>query len=184
MAEDIRRPDPDPRLNKQRKLEIVKECKRQWESCLYTSTTLYEWLRCIRFHRKVYIAAPIILGGFASVAVIRESLPVAVIALIAFAAGLFPTLFEALGVQTEVDEVSRLAAEYKSLQDRFRRNAAITALTDIDKAEATLSDLMDRMDIARSSSLIPPERFFLKARERIKAGHYDFEVDGPTLGEA
>ena len=40
---------------------------------------------------------------------------------------------------------------------------------------------MDRMEVARSSSLTAPERYFLKARDKIKAGHYDFEVDGPTF---
>ncbi|MBS1867884.1 MAG: hypothetical protein JSS69_18385 [Acidobacteria bacterium] len=38
---------------------------------------------------------------------------------------------------------------------------------------------MKRHDTARSTSFIPPERFFKKARAKIEAGHYDFAVDSP-----
>ena len=37
--------------------------------------------------------------------------------------------------------------------------------------------LMQRMDDARAASLTPPESFFKKARQKQKAGDYDFAVD-------
>jgi hypothetical protein len=70
---------------------------------------------------------------------------------------LFPALADGLKIETSVDEITRLAADFKALQDRFRRAATITALTDVDTAEQTLAELMDRMDVARSSSITPPE---------------------------
>jgi len=72
------------------------------------------------------------------------------------------------------------SAEYKALQDRFRRVARITALGDVDEAEAALAELMDRMDVARSSSITPPQRYFDAARKQIEGGHYEFTVDLPV----
>lgn len=62
-------------------------------------------------------------------------------------------------------------------QDRFRRLATITVLSAVDAAEAALAELMDRMDVARSSSITPPERYFTAAQAKIKGGDYDFSVD-------
>ena len=45
---------------------IVDECRRMEESCLYTSTTLFEWLKCLRFWRAFFVVIPIILGGVAT----------------------------------------------------------------------------------------------------------------------
>jgi hypothetical protein len=184
MAENFRTEDPDSRpLIARRQEEIYKECKRQEESCLYTSTQLFIWLRKIRWQKKFFVVAPIVIGGAAGLAVLQEALPTSIIALMSFAAGTLKSLAEPLGIETQIDEVSRLAATYKPLQDRFRRSASIAALGDVDQAEAALNELMERMEIARSSSITPPEQFFQKAREKIKAGHYDFRVDGPTFAD-
>ncbi|KQP94120.1 hypothetical protein ASF60_13530 [Methylobacterium sp. Leaf113] len=55
--------------------------------------------------------------------------------------------------------------------------AHITVLGDVDKAEGALGELMDRMDVARSVSVTPPERYFAMARKKIEGGHYSFEAD-------
>ena len=39
---------------------------------------------------------------------------------------------------------------------------------------------MDRMDVARSSSITPPQRYFDAARKQIEGGHYEFTVDLPV----
>jgi hypothetical protein len=98
-------------------------------------------------------------------------------ALLAFLASLFPALADGLKIETSVDEITRLAADFKALQDRFRRAANITALSDVDTAEQTLAELMDRMDVARGSSITPPEWAFEEAHRKIDAGHYSFAVD-------
>jgi hypothetical protein len=42
------------------------------------------------------------------------------------------------------------------------------------------AELMDRMDVARSTSITPPEWAFEEARRKIDAGHYSFAVDAPA----
>jgi hypothetical protein len=180
MAEDIRPADSDLRLIEQRRAAIIAECRRQEESCLYTSTTLYIWLRRVRLHKQIFVGAPIIIGGGAGIALLKAALPDWIMALMAFFASLFPALADGLKIETSVDEITRLAADFKALQDRFRRAATITALTDVNTAEQTLAELMDRMDVARSTSITPPEWAFEEARRKIDAGHYSFAVDAPS----
>ena len=102
-------------------------------------------------------------------------------AVIAFLAALIPSIAEALDVQTHVDELKRVAAEYKALQDHFWRLARITALSDVDEAEKVLAELMNRMDAVRSSS-ITPQRYLNHARRQIESGNHDFAV-GLLTGE-
>src|SRR4029079_5975992 len=88
----------------------------------------------------------------------------------------FPALADGLKIETGVDEITRLDADFKAFQDRLVRPSNRTALSDIDTAEQTLAELMDRMDVARSSSITPPEWAFEEARRKIDAGHYSFAV--------
>lgn len=177
MAEDIRKPNPDLDDPEARRRAIIAECRRQEESCLYTSTTLFIWLRAVRLQKQVFVAAPIFIGGIAGLSILKDWGYDWLIAILTLVASLFPALADALKIETSVDEISRLAAEFKSLQDRFRRNATITALSDVQAAEQGLAELMDRMDIARSHSITPPEWAFTKAQKKIEAGHYSFETD-------
>lgn len=183
MAENLRTPNSDLCAVEARRREIVKEALRQSESCLWTSTMLFTWLRRVRLQHKIVILLPIVLTGFVGFSYIKEWLPAWGVALMAFLSTLIPSIAEALDIQTHVDELKQLAAEFKSLQDRFRRLARITALGEVDAAESELSSLMDRMDIARSSSITPPQRYFEEARRQIEGGHYDFAVD-LSAGEA
>ncbi|MCH4061170.1 MAG: hypothetical protein LKE81_07025 [Acetobacter sp.] len=177
MAENLWPSDSDPRNVETRRREIVKEALRQSESCLWTSTMLYTWLRVVRLQHKVVILLPIILTGLVGFSYIKEWVPAWGVALMAFFSTLIPSIAEALDIQTHVHELERLAAEYKALQDRFRRLARITALGDVDEAEKELAELMDRMDAARNSSITAPQRYFKSARRQIEGGHYDFAVD-------
>lgn len=163
-----------------RAVAIASEARRQEESCLYTSTTHYLWLRQVRRQNTIFIVAPIILGALAGFSVLKDLAPNWVVAVLALVASLFPALANALKIQTSVNEIAANAASYKSLQDRFRQLATISILTDLDAAEAELCDLMDRMDVARSTSITAPEKYFKRAQEKIAEGHYDFSVDSPT----
>jgi hypothetical protein len=167
-----------------RAVEIAKEARRQEESCLYTSTTHYEWLRQVRRQNTIFIVAPIILGALAGFSVLKDVGPAWLVALLAFLASLFPALANALKIQTSVNEIAASAANYKSLQDRFRQLATIGVLGDVDAAEAQLGELMDRMDVARSTSITAPEKYFKRAQDKIAEGHYNFAVDeGPKQVE-
>jgi hypothetical protein len=45
---------------------LVDECRRQEESCLYTSTGLFEWLKWMRLLKAFFVVIPIVLGGVAA----------------------------------------------------------------------------------------------------------------------
>jgi len=159
-------------------IAIAQEARRQEESCLYTSTMLYMWLRQVRRQNTFFVIMPIILGALAGFSVLKDALEPWAIALLAFLASLFPALANGLKIQTSVTEISSSAAAFKSLQDHFRQLATITVLADSDGAEKELRELMDRLDIARSTSITAPERYFARARQKIEAGHYSFTADG------
>ncbi|WIW57341.1 SLATT domain-containing protein (plasmid) [Mesorhizobium mediterraneum] len=178
MAKNLRPTDSGPRdLDTRRKAEIAVEALRQSESCLYTSTAIFIWLRRVRWQHKIVLLAPIVLTAIAGFSYVKEWVPVWAVALMAFLATLIPSLAEALEIQTHVEELKTKAAEFKALQDRFRRLAKITVLGNIDRAEAELSDLMDRMDVVRSGSITPPEKYYVAARDKIRGGDYDFSID-------
>lgn len=159
---------------------LVKECKRQEESCLYTSTTLYIWLREARIWRAIVIVVPIIFGAIASWSVLNRpdvEWALWVTAAAGLLAGVIPAVREALDLDLHVDESSRVAAQFKNLQDRFRIAADTGAYKEEGVFEAEVRDLMERLDEARKASVTPPERCFRKAQEKIKQGHYSFTVD-------
>jgi hypothetical protein len=142
------------------------------------------WLRQVRRQNTVFIVAPIILGALAGFSVLKDFATDWVVALLAFLASLFPALANALNIQTSVSEIAANAAAYKSLQDRFRQLATIGVLTNVDAAETELRELMDRMDVARSTSITAPEKYFKIAQKKIAEGHYDFTVDAGKTGES
>jgi hypothetical protein len=159
---------------------LKRECLRQAESCLYTSTTFYNWLRSVRRWRRVFVIAPVILGAIAGWSVLDEpknEVFTLITAICAFGAGIFPALFVALNLNMSIEEISRVAAEFKSLQDRFRQAAEIKSLGNYDEFEAVVEGLMDRLDAARGYSLTPPDKFFEAAQKKIYSGDYDFGVD-------
>jgi hypothetical protein len=162
-----------------RKQEIIEECMRQSESCLYTSTSLFLWLRSIRLWNRVWVVVPIILGGIAGFSVLKETTPPWVAAALTLIAGFFPAIYDALKLKGHADEVAKYAAQFKVLQDRFRQAAKITASGDLGHLEAEFATLMDRMDAARAASLTAPQKFFDAAQKQVKSGNYTFTVDEP-----
>lgn len=162
------------------------ECRRQAESCLYTSTSLHIWLRSARRWRKLFVTAPIVLGGIAGWTALQdqpEEWARWVTALCGLGAGIFPAVFVALNMNMSIEEISRLAAEFSNLRDRFRVAAEFKSHGPPDEFEQVVEDLMDRLDAARAHSVTPPERCFKEAQRKIKSGHYDFEVDSPEGGD-
>ncbi len=162
---------------------LVTECKRQEESCLYTSTTLFEWIKWLRLWRVVFVVVPIVLGGVATWPLLAK-LPDRewVTGLCALLAGLAPAVYKALQWDVSLEAVGKSANAFKTLQDRFRQGSQIAALGDFGEFKSTLDALMERMDATRDGSLTAPERFFKKARVKINAGHYDFAVDQAKPG--
>jgi hypothetical protein len=159
---------------------LAVECRREEESCLFTSTSLFIWLRCLRVLRVLFAVVPVTLGSLASWNLLTAS-PDATVktfaAICSFLAGLLPTLYLALKLDGHVEDTAQLAAEFKNLQDRFRAAALVTAKKSFDALETEHRYLMERLEEARKKSITPPECCFLLARRKINKGHYTFDVE-------
>ncbi|AKZ64599.1 hypothetical protein F506_19815 [Herbaspirillum hiltneri N3] len=157
----------------------VHEPLKYADSCLYTSTALYEWLKRVRVWRVIFIVVPIIAGTFASARIlVRDPAYDWLIAISAMVAGLFPAIFKALELDISLKTIADSAHRFKVLQDRFRQAAKIKANDSFDTLEEEFHALMDRMDDARTSSPPVPDGYFKKAQKKIKSGAYDFDLDG------
>ncbi|MFZ6681993.1 SLATT domain-containing protein [Undibacterium sp. Tian12W] len=162
----------------QRSEEIVKECKRQEESCLYTSTALFEWLKEVRHWRTAFIVLPIVAGSIAGAKILMKDPGWEwVTAIAALLAGLFPAIFKALDLDVSMKSISDSASRFKILQDRFRLTSSLGPTKPIQEMEDEFMALMDRMDDARSASPAIPDRHFKKAQKKITKGDYSFEAD-------
>jgi hypothetical protein len=162
---------------------LLDECSRQSESCLYTSTALFEWLKSLRLWRKILITTPIILSAIAASAIAKHYEWVAGSA--ALLAGVFPAVLRALELDKDLAVITRHANQYKILQDRFRQLWRVSALGDAEGFKREFRVSMKTMDDLRLASPAVPERFFAKAQQKIDKGHYDFAADAtqpePTL---
>ena len=141
---------------------------------------LYIWQKRSRLWKNVFVVAPIVLGGLASSQILSEPQDVWLsytAAALALLAGFFPAIYEALGMDMRVNEIGASATEFTNLRDRFRQMAAINTHSEFDEFHAGFTQLMDRMDAARTVAPPLPEWCFEKAREKISKGDYDFEVD-------
>lgn len=163
--------------------EIEIECRRQIESCLYTSTTLYIWLRTVRFARFASVVAPLLLSGLAALGLTKFNFPNSVVVSLTFFASIFPALQYALKIETSIEHIAGEASKYKALQDRFRQVSKIGISLGNEVALREFGEAMEQLNLARSSSITPPERYFRKAQAKIKSGDYDFSIDssGDTI---
>lgn len=159
---------------------LTDECRRQEESCLYTSSGLYQWQKNARFWRNFFVVAPIILGGLASSQILAgadDKWWTIAAALLALLAGFFPAIYEALGMDMRVSEIGQAAAEFTNLRDRFRQAANVNRYGTLEEFKAGFEQLMDRMDAVRKTAPALPDRYFRQAQAKIKKGDYDFGVD-------
>ena len=72
MAKDFRSADSDPRLIEQRRTAIIAECKRQEESCLYTSTADESFV--LERHGRVVVGSACSGHGFKFAPAVGERL--------------------------------------------------------------------------------------------------------------
>lgn len=157
---------------------LKRECERQEESCLYTSTALFEWLKDLRLWRTAFIALPILCAAVATSALVKHWPWVTGIA--TFLAGVLPAIFKALDLDRDLAVITRFANTFKLLQDRFRQARNITALGELDEIKKEFASLRARLDDARMASIPAPERYFKRAQKKICKGHYTFEADGSS----
>lgn len=159
--------------------QLIQECKRQSESCLYTSTALFIWLRTLRGLKVFFIIAPLTLGSIASGRLLLGNFDNAkiVAAICAFFAGILPSIYSALKYDDRLKECASLASEFKNLQDGFRVAALVYSEKSFEEFEARFCELVQRLEKARSVSFTAPEWCFKMAQRKIKGGDYHFDVD-------
>lgn len=164
--------------------EIVDECRRQEESCLYTSTALFGWQKETRMLRMVFIVVPIICGSVASARILlRDPTYDWLVAILSMIAGLFPAIFKALDLDVSIATIADSANRFKVLQDGFRQASRIGATSKVDELEEQFTALMTRMDDARSASPAIPERHFIAAQKKIQSGDYEFDSVEKVAGK-
>ncbi len=157
--------------------ELVTECKRLSESCLYTSASFFIWLRFLRTIKIILIITPLVLGSLASFQILKDAGYATLAAIFAFLAGLIPTIYEALKIDKHINECKELAGEFKNLQDLFRKASLVSAHKSFPEFESDVNKLTERLEKARSNSVTPPEFIFRLAQKKVKSGDYDFDSD-------
>lgn len=160
--------------------QLVDECRRQSESCLYTSTSMFIWLRCLRRFRIAFVIVNALCGGVAGWSILKASTDPDcrfIGALFALLAGVLPAIYSALKADDGLARCAMLAGEFKNLQDRFRQAALIGAKKPFPEFEKSFQRLMDRMERARAGSYTTPEWCFRAAQKKIGSTDYKFEVD-------
>ena len=160
--------------------ELALECKRESESCLYTSTSFFIWLRVLQTVKVFFVVTPLVLGALAGWKLLTTSeLPSVKLltAVFAFLAGLLPTIYAALKIDENLAQCRKLAGDFKNLQDAFRRAALVSAKKSFKEFEDDVKPLIERLERARSESLVVPEVCFWLAQRKVKTGDYDFNVD-------
>ena len=160
--------------------ELALECKRQSENCLYTSTSLFIWLRCLRALEIIFIVIPLLMGFLAGWELLTSSNVrwVRVLASIcAFLAGLLPVIYAALKFNDRLDRCKELAGEFKNLQDQFRQAGLVSSQKPFSEFESDFKAIMARLEAARSHSYTAPEWCFKKAQKKVKSGDYTFDID-------
>lgn len=152
---------------------IVKACKEQASSCQYTAAALYHWLRAAVWANRLWNALPVVFGALATFSIIADGYPI-LSAILALLAGLLPSIYEKLELQTHTDEILSQAGQYKNLEHSFSNAASITSLDPNSQALKTEFDsLMRRMEELRARPLPIPTKHFMAGRQQIKAGHYE-----------
>ncbi len=173
MAEDLRHDDTVDGLRNAH-AALIAECEREEESCLYTSTSFYIWLRML----KVIRAALWVLGAIGSIVsangILRGQQGYSIIlAGFAIAGVLMPGLIKAVQLDTTIRDYAAAAASFKNLQGEFRRLAKVWSNKPFSEFEAEARRAIKAMNDARKPSLTPPEWCFRLSQRKIKRGDYE-----------
>lgn len=161
---------------------LREECFRLVDTCLYTSTSLFIWLRFCRFTKTFFLVVPLLLGSLSTWNVLTQTETPhtkSFTAICAFLAGVLPAVYAVLKMDRHLDQCCRLAGEFKNLQDRFRQAAEISSLKDFAIFEAEVQPFFKRLEKARSESFTAPEWCFRLAQKKVNRGDYTYTVDDP-----
>lgn len=158
--------------------KLKNECKNLSESCQYTSTSIYIWLKCLRWTKSCFATIPLILGSLSSWILLTSSDIQSIrnlVAVSAFLAGLIPAIYAALKFDKSLEQYVHASAEYKNLEHCFRKLASVDSEKAFDVFEKEFKLAMQRHEQLTKLSITTPEWCFNKAQEKIKASHYVFD---------
>ena len=122
--------------------EIIKACKREGENCLYTSTIFLLWLSVLRRLKAFFITVPLLLGGFTGVDILsnsKDTVSLYFLWIFALLASVIPSIYSALKIETRIEELDKVAGQYKILEGKFRR------LINIESKNGKLKEEFDRI---------------------------------------
>jgi hypothetical protein len=179
VAEDLRHADTADGLRAAH-AALIAECEREEESCLYTSTSFYIWLRTLKMIR----AALWVFGAVGSIvsanSILRgqQGYPI-ILASLAVAGVLMPGLIKAVQLDTAIRDYAGAAAGFKNLQGEFRRLAKVWSNKPFPEFEAEARRAIKAMNDARKLSLTPPEWCFRLTQRKIKRGDYEKDEARP-----
>ena len=152
---------------------LIRECRREEENCLYTSTEFFIWLRWLKGFRAALWVGAAIGSGLAASHILRGDPAFRVTMAFAALAGiLLPAVGRALHLDATIQDYKLAAARIKNLQGEFRRAAQVLSLKPFAQFDQQADRLFKAMGEARKPSLAPPEFIFRLARRKIKKGHY------------
>jgi hypothetical protein len=162
---------------------LINECEREEENALFTSTTFFIWLRCLRVIRALLWGGGAV-GSISAASHILQGTPEAkaLMAAAALAGVLLPGLGRALGLDAMIKDYADLAGKFKNLQGEFRRARLIWSHKPLAEFEVETRRLIKTMNDARKPSLTPPDWCFKLARRKIRDGHYSHAVDEALAG--
>ena len=178
VADDLWPRHSEECLMDERTKSLIDECRRQEESCLYTSTALFEWAKHLRFWKIVFVVVPIVLAGAATgIQPGLSSWTGPLVTICTVFAGIATAVYKALNLDVSLEFVTKQANQFKISQDGFRQAWRIQARANADDFAQHFGDLMERQDELRLASPLPPERFFHRAKKKVESGEYEFDVD-------
>jgi len=154
---------------------LQEQCSQQRERCLYTSTSLFIWIRVLRSFRILFIVVPIICGTLAGWSVLKANPSYSwMTALLSLGAGLIPAVYAALKLDEHLPTAARLSGEYKNLEILFGDLHAVGPSKTFEEFEIEYKVVRSRLEAANATAYTTPEWCFKKAQKKIKEGAYTF----------
>lgn len=150
------------------------ECLEQARNTLYTSTSFYIWLRCLRFWRGSIWFAAVACSTVAASSIVSDfGWPAPVVAGLTLAGVLLPAVVKALKLDETIEAYSEQAAKFKNVEGRLGRAGRVWSEASSEVFESEARSAFEDLDEARLQSLTPPEWCFKKAQKKIQTGDYD-----------
>lgn len=174
MAKDIRHSDTRAGDVISAHAALVKECEEQSRNSLYTSTSFFIWLRCLKaFRAIIWVLAVVCASAAASTAISEKEGLAAIVAGLALLGVILPAAIKALKLDDTIAEYELVAASFKKSEGDLRRAAKVWSYKEFAEFEAISRSTFADLDEARKHSLTPPEWCFQAAQKKVQSGDYD-----------